>query len=530
MTHSLGAVGMLFLPTVLLMGQQATGGDAGQQQASSDETANIPVIRSTTTLVYLDVTVLDKKGHPVVKGLTQDDFSITEDKKPERIFSFEGPEVHLEKGGDGQVPETVLVLDLLNTPYTSFGYVRDQAERYLLNQPDELRSATELMVVGNQSLELIQGFTKSRKDLLFALDHLPRTYPYKRMTGAGDWDSDRVRQSYIALQEIAVQNRGIAGRKNVMWIGNGSPDLVASEVPDPIYDKVQRYVHRTVNMMVESRISLFLIYPGLRAGDTNATKRASDLISEGASADPFADSNFSEFVYETGGKIFDENDVSREIDDSVQLGSKYYTLTYQPQDDKKDGAFRRIQVKLRNPDLHVMTKAGFFSREKNEVIDSDDQTVRMLSEAAMAVIPMKALQVNVASVVRHPDAHTAEITVQLEDPKLGWESTERGTSSTDVIVTAVSKSGRGDVLASKVAKFALVAKSQDADKLAGVKPTVKFTLRVPRSTKNVRVAVATGDGSRLGSVDISRNEMDAAPEGPTGDPQLVAGPSKGRLR
>jgi hypothetical protein len=31
----------------------------------------------------------------VVKGLTKDDFTITDDKKAQRIFSFEAPETHV---------------------------------------------------------------------------------------------------------------------------------------------------------------------------------------------------------------------------------------------------------------------------------------------------------------------------------------------------------------------------------------------------------------------------------------------------
>jgi hypothetical protein len=48
----------------------------------------------TSTLVFLDVTVVDKKGRPMVSGLTKDDFTITEDNKPQRIFSVEAPEAH----------------------------------------------------------------------------------------------------------------------------------------------------------------------------------------------------------------------------------------------------------------------------------------------------------------------------------------------------------------------------------------------------------------------------------------------------
>ena len=39
--------------------------------------------------------MLDKKGHPVITGLTKDDFAITEEKRPQRIFSFEQPNVHV---------------------------------------------------------------------------------------------------------------------------------------------------------------------------------------------------------------------------------------------------------------------------------------------------------------------------------------------------------------------------------------------------------------------------------------------------
>jgi hypothetical protein len=56
--------------------------------------SNVPTIQVTSRLVFLDVTVLDKKGNPVVNGLSKDDFIVTENKKPQRIFSFEAPQVH----------------------------------------------------------------------------------------------------------------------------------------------------------------------------------------------------------------------------------------------------------------------------------------------------------------------------------------------------------------------------------------------------------------------------------------------------
>ena len=104
-----------------------------------------PTFRVTTRLVFLDVTVLDSKGRPVVKGLTKDDFTITERKKPQRIVSFEAPESHVDlnpadDNPSGQAPSTIFVLDLLNSRFTDFAYIRDQVRKYLAAQPDQLNS------------------------------------------------------------------------------------------------------------------------------------------------------------------------------------------------------------------------------------------------------------------------------------------------------------------------------------------------------------------------------------------------------
>src|ERR1700721_1500062 len=105
---------------------------------------NAPTIRVTSRLVFLDVTVVDKKGRPVVKGLTKDDFTITDDKKPQRIFSFEAPDVHVidanatDDNPAGNAPVTIFVLDLLNSKFEDFAYIRYMVRNYLSAQPAQL--------------------------------------------------------------------------------------------------------------------------------------------------------------------------------------------------------------------------------------------------------------------------------------------------------------------------------------------------------------------------------------------------------
>jgi len=203
-----------FCATVLAVGAFLQSSLAQSGPGSSDT----PTIRVTSRLVVLDVTILDKLGRPVVSGLTKDDFTITEDKRPQRIFSFEAPQTHTlntaaDDNPDGKAPVSIFVLDLLNSSFEDFAFIRYSVRKYLDTQPDLLSSPAEMMVVANRSLELLQGPTRNKEDLLYALDHLPAALPYK-------WESDsfigeRFNQSIDALQQIALQNKGVPGRKTL---------------------------------------------------------------------------------------------------------------------------------------------------------------------------------------------------------------------------------------------------------------------------------------------------------------------------
>ena len=212
-----------FLCGVMLLGVfYAQALRAQLQQGAS----NTPTIRVTSRLVFLDVTVLDKKGHVVVKGLTKDDFAITEEKKPQRIFSFEEPQTHVadtnaaDDNPAGKAPLTILVLDLLNSRFEDFAYIRYSVRKYLAAQPARLTSPAELMVLGNESLEMVQGYTRNKEDLLYALDHVPAALPYKMkrsLLPRAVWAIDR-----CAATDCAAE-RGRAGAEEHCLGGTWRP-------------------------------------------------------------------------------------------------------------------------------------------------------------------------------------------------------------------------------------------------------------------------------------------------------------------
>jgi VWFA-related protein len=488
-----------------------------------------PTLRITSTLVFLDVTVLDKKGHPVVTGLTKDDFTITEDKKPQRIFSFESPETHVmganagDDNPDGKAPVTIIVLDLLNSSFKDFAYIRDEVRKFLDTQQEQLRAPAELMVVGNESLEMLQGYTRNKSDLLYALNHLPAALPYKEMNGAFAWE--RFAQSIDALQQIALQNKGVPGRKNIVWVGHGGPGIYLDSIAfsGKVQDELKEYAHETTNMLVDARISLFVIYPGLQVNGGGMSFSAMESDIDLGDSDPFAgDINFGVFVNETGGKLFfNRNDVDRLIGRSQRLGSEYYTLTYQPQGGADDGKFRRIHVTLRDRNLEVVTKAGYFAPDKNAPGNQRQQTMMNLVEAARSSIPYSALDVSLSGVVRHPDTRTVEFTVQLRSKNLDWLPTEDGRSSADLILAAVSLTGDNNILASRIERVTVWSAVQDPTRQTESVTRLPLTIRIPRKTKSVRVLMESEQGGRIGAADLDRKTIDAAPAAPTPAPQLA---------
>lgn len=513
-------------------------------------------LRVASNLVFLDVTVVDRKGQPVVSGLTKDDFTIMENGKPQRISSFDapapgaaisgapqpvtGPEAasaHVAQTGEG-APATILVLDLMNTPSKDSAYARDSIRRYLALQPERLPSLTELMVLNNTALNLPQPYTHNRNELVHALNHVPPETPYKlgsMQFGSGTWLDQRLSQSIEALQQIALQSRGLPGRKNILWVGNGGPSIPVDPA-DPLHDREMRfYAHDTTNMLVDARISLFLIHPeGVQGAGNPDLFRLNGVSMQTATdiydIDPFAGTvNFGLFINGTGGKLSAQrNDVDRAMTDAQKLGSNYYTLTYQPPTGENNGEFRRIEVLLRDPNLRAMTKAGYYAPEQTTKTDSTPHhldPMYEIEEAAQSGAVFDSLGMSLQNVGRHPDSGTVELTALLKSTHLRWQPTTDGRSTADITVAAVSLSKQRDILASRLRRLTVFSDSQDPARLAASETPVAITVPVPRQTQSVRLIILAQGGGETGTLEVAHKVLAGAPESPTPTPQLEQRPA-----
>jgi len=158
-----------------------------QQAAEATAPPDLPVFRTQTELVLMDVSVTDAKGAPV-RGLKASDFTMLEDGKAQPIRDFEehgsGPseplkiEASLPSGTytnrtavANAAPLGILLFDLLNTPVQDQAYARAQMIQFLKSMPQGEHLA--LFVLGTD-LRMVQGFTDNPASLVQAAERTVR--------------------------------------------------------------------------------------------------------------------------------------------------------------------------------------------------------------------------------------------------------------------------------------------------------------------------------------------------------------------
>ncbi|MGD0890351.1 MAG: VWA domain-containing protein [Terracidiphilus sp.] len=200
-------------------------------------------IRSTTRRVVVDVVVTGPDGKPV-SGLTQQDFNVLEDRKPQSVRAFE---VHTPEEDRSQLPPgpsdlpshtfmnleqtpasgppVVILLDYLNTPVNDQWYAHEQIVKFLEHKP----ASTEVAIFAlSEKLSLMQGFTTDTARLLAAMRskdaglHLPAA-------------SDYVIKAQTTLDAFLDMGRfltTIEGRKNLLWFSESFNMLVLPDAHD----------------------------------------------------------------------------------------------------------------------------------------------------------------------------------------------------------------------------------------------------------------------------------------------------------
>ena len=370
-----------------------------------------PVIKVETRSVLVDVVATDKQGQ-AVPGLRENNFQITEDGTAQTISSFEehkgaaATEIKLPPMPANvftNFPTTryadsvnILLLDLLNTQAQNQAFVRQQVAKYLT----EVQPGTRLAVFALGSrLRLVSGFTTDFSGLSAALDdkklgvtpEVSRNLPTEsnqysdaeilrqmrksqdapsaidaveafQRDEAADRAAARIEVTLQAFQQIARYLSGIQVRKNLIWFSDNFPISFSSDTRGKV-PKNQEHIQKTSDMLVAAQIAIYPVSALGVLGDPtfDASKLAGSRreLETRLRANQIAMETIAE---ETGGRAFSSaNALDDALKDAVNNGSHYYTLGYSPANNKNDGKFRRIQVRVSDDGYQLSYRRGYYA-------------------------------------------------------------------------------------------------------------------------------------------------------------------------
>jgi Ca-activated chloride channel family protein len=274
--------------------------------------------------VRLPITVVDKKGL-FVPGLTKNDFVVLEDRVPQQIETF---------SDDLGQSLPVYVAVLMDTSPSTAGKLKFEQESAMnfIQTVVRARKDQVLFATFDHEINLRQDFTNK-------LDLLDRAVFSVKQTGTQTALFDAV------WQFCDEKLRTVAGRRVLVVITDGEDTYSRADIRDAI-DIAQRT--ETTIFAISTKAGFLSTVPGVEAGEVKDKKdRALATLAE-----------------ETGGVAFFTGDMLS-LERSFNKISKelraQYLVTYKPVNDRYDGSFRKIEVRLaeNRKDLKVRTKHGY---------------------------------------------------------------------------------------------------------------------------------------------------------------------------
>jgi Ca-activated chloride channel family protein len=282
------------------------------------------VEKITIRRVRLPITVVDKKGF-FVAGLTKADFQILEDKIAQQIETF--ADVTAEA-----LPLYIGVL--MDTSPSTAGKLKFEQESALNFIQTVVRPRKDRIFFAtfDDQINLRQDFT----DRLDLLD--------KAVSGAKS--TGKQTALYDAIWQFCDEKmRSVSGRRVLVVITDGEDTYSRANLLDAV-DIAQRT--ETTIFAISTKAGFLGSVPGVEAGQVNDQK----------------DRDLLKMAEETGGTAFFTGDMlslERSFTKIAKELRAQYLVTYNPTNNKYDGSYRRIDVKLASSrgDLKVRTKRGY---------------------------------------------------------------------------------------------------------------------------------------------------------------------------
>ena len=519
-----------------------------QQPAQQTPVDQPPVtFRVEVNYVEVDALVTDADGKPIT-NLTKDDFELFEDGKKQDVATFALVNIPIERAErplfaaapvqpDVQTNDHIegriylLVLDDLHTDVTRSPRVKAAATRFIENNfgTNDLAAVVFTGRSGDG-----QDFTNNPRLLVNAINKFSgrklRSATLTRIEGArvdpatqqlapGD-DIDQMDRAFRARQmannvrKLAEFMAGVHGRrKSMLLIGEG--------VDYDIYEAVGQLgstassvlldTHDAIAAATRGNVTIYTIDPrGLMnaegdlievagtVGDADSRSIANEMRLSQDSLRVLADS--------TGGfAAVNRNDLNGAFDRIVSENSSYYMLGFYSTNDRRNGRYRKLEVRVKRPGLRVRNRTGYYEargRAPSQPNASNSPTALpvAVTEALGSPLPMSGVPMKVFAAPYKGQAPNAAVALVFEIDIRNFDFVQNGgtfNEQVDVAFTSVNTQGKVFPGERQTATLTLKPDTYERAKARGLR--VLSQANLPPGRYQIRVAAGNKSG-KAGSV------------------------------
>jgi VWFA-related protein len=530
---------------------------AGQAQPAAPPPAGppAPTFKAQVEYVEVDALVLDEQGN-FVRGLAKEDFQVFEDGKPQTISTFALVNIPVEQAQkplfasrpiepdiqsnerpfDGRV--YVLVLDDLHTDALRSQRVKSSARQFIQNNLGQ-NDLMAVLFTGGRSQDA-QEFTNNKRLLLAAVDKfmgrklrsatLARNDEYFRQRDSPMPDSRindpldqerayNARSLLTQLKNVSEWFGGVRGRRKTLL-------LVSEGIDYNIYDVIRSYdspnsnasglledIRQTLAATARSNVSIYAIDPrGLTNQGDDTIAVGSFANSDSGNSGPGAgigpgslmselrlsQDSLRQLAEETGGfAAVNSNDFKDAFERVVRDNSSYYVLAYYPPNNKRDGKFHKIEVKVNRPGVRVRSRRGYALPKGNPPKPAvGGGMTAELREAMNSPIPVSGLTMRVFAAPFKGAAPNASVLVGIE--LLGRDLSLATNNKVEISYLALDSKGKSWGLRTDSLTMNLRPETRTRVEQTGFRVLNRMELPVGRY--QVRVAARDTEKTTIGSV------------------------------
>jgi VWFA-related protein len=398
--------------------------------AVAQQNANgVTTIVANVNRVLTNVVVRDKKTGELIKDLKPSDFQILEDKRPQKVTTFDYQNVdqvvalsETATVSGATTTKKKSIADLLNNQFASaptelkdrrlivlffdlssmqpedITRAVDSAKDYINNHMAPADLAASVSLVSGLSMD--QDFTNNKQALLTAVSKYDGTessgFAAGSEGGGTDGTSDDSssfvaddsefnalntdRQLY-AIRTVCKSMEKVEQKKSMLYFSGG---LSRQGIEN------QASIRAATNECVKSDTALYAVDTrGLQAlnpvGDASSGSKRGTGAYSGASMQGQLNSNFSSqetlgtLASDTGGKLFvDSNDFAPAFQQVQHDSEAYYIIGFRSSNAARDGSYRHLSITLKNhPEAKLEYRPGYYAPADFQHAKTEDRELAL---------------------------------------------------------------------------------------------------------------------------------------------------------